>query len=815
MPDGTEGKIDAATFAKEAGNMEAEGAVWDFSEFSKVVDGKKGPLFGVAKIIADKRGTDDVFVLTARPANAAGPIKEFLASMGLDIPVGNITGLGDGAPQAKAGWIMGKAAEGYNDFYFADDHTGNVKAVKDVLSQIDVKSKVQLAKVKFSKTLDLDFNKIIENKTGIASEKIYARVKAEVVGASKGKFDFFIPPSAEDFVGLLYKTLGKGKIGDAQMAWYKKHLLDPYARAMESVTRDKNTLGANFKALKKELGIIPRNLKKKITGEAFTKEQAVRVYIWNQTGQDVPGLSKSDNKDLVDYIKSNPELELFAQEIMKLGKGSGYIKASDSWVTGTITTDLMEALNTTRRKQYLEQWQQNIDVIFSKENMNKLEAAYGKSYRESLEGMLKRMKIGRNRTQGMDGLTGRFVDWTTSATGAIMFFNTRSAVLQTLSAVNFINFGDNNIIAAGKAFANQPQYWSDFKMLFNSDFLVERRNGLKMNVNEADIADIAKERGVRGVVNKLLKLGFTPTQIADSFAIAAGGSTFYRNRVKSLVKNGMDTVAAEKQAMRDFRETAEESQQSSRPDKISQQQAGPLGRVILAFANTPAQYARIMKKAASDIKNGRGDLKTNVSKIIYYSIAQNLLFNALQSAILATMFGEDEEEDPKTVRIANGMLDSILRGIGVGGAIVSVIKNAGIKWVKESDKKRADYTKVVDELLKISPPISSKIGKLKNATRSYSWDKKEMMEGGFGLDNPAYLAIGNVVSATTNIPMDRVVKKINNLKAASDSELEAIMRIHLLAGWSEWELGVDSKKKPKKKPKNKRYNYIKSKITYK
>ena len=133
MPDGTTGAIDAATFAKEAGNMEAEGAQWDFSEFSKVMQGSKGPLLDVAKIIADKRGTKDVFVLTARPANAAGPIKEFLASMGLDIPLANITGLGDGTPQAKAGWIMGKAAEGYNDFYFADDHTGNVKAVKDVL----------------------------------------------------------------------------------------------------------------------------------------------------------------------------------------------------------------------------------------------------------------------------------------------------------------------------------------------------------------------------------------------------------------------------------------------------------------------------------------------------------------------------------------------------------------------------------------------------------------------------------------------------------------------------------------------------------
>ena len=83
MPDGTTGAIDAATFAKEAGNMEAEGAQWDFSEFSKVMQGSKGPLLDVAKIIADKRGTKDVFVLTARPANAAGPIKEFLASMGL------------------------------------------------------------------------------------------------------------------------------------------------------------------------------------------------------------------------------------------------------------------------------------------------------------------------------------------------------------------------------------------------------------------------------------------------------------------------------------------------------------------------------------------------------------------------------------------------------------------------------------------------------------------------------------------------------------------------------------------------------------
>ena len=96
-----------------------------------------------------------------------------------------------------------------------------------------------------------------------------------------------------------------------------------------------------------------------------------------------------------------------------------------------------------------------------------------------------------------------------------------------------------------------------------------------MNVNEADLAEEAKKNGPTGVINKILKAGFLPTQMADSFAIAAGGSTFYRNRVNSLIKDGVGKAAAEKQAFQDFREKAEESQQSSRPDKISQQQAGP------------------------------------------------------------------------------------------------------------------------------------------------------------------------------------------------------------------------------------------------
>ena len=397
-----------------------------------------------------------------------------------------------------------------------------------------------------------------------------------------------------------------------------------------------------------------------------------------------------------------------------------------------------------------------------------------------------------------------------------MFFNTRSALLQTISSINFINFTDNNPLAAAKAFGNQKQYWSDFMTLINSDFLKARRSGLRFNVSEADIAEMAKQGGPRAVINKLLQLGFAPTQIADSFAIASGGATFYRNRIKSLKKQGMTAAEAEIQAFEDFRENAEESQQSSRPDRISMQQAGPLGRLVLAFANTPAQYARLTDKAIRDLKNNRGDAKTNISKIIYYTTVQNLIFNALQQALFAMAFDDEEPDDKekkdKYIGIANGMADSLLRGAGFAGAAVSVGKNSIIRIINEMEKKQPKLEKVGYELTKISPPISAKLSRINQAARSYQWDKDEMVNGGWGLDNPAYLAVGNVVSALTNVPLDRGVKKINNIVKATDSDLELWERLALFGGWQDWEIGIkEETKKNKPQPRKTRQTKRRSK----
>ncbi len=71
------------------------------------------------------------------------------------------------------------------------------------------------------------------------------------------------------------------------------------------------------------------------------------------------------------------------------------------------------------------------------------------------------------------------------------------------------------------------------------------------------------------------------------------------------------------------------------------------------------------------------------------------------------------------------------------------------------------------------------------------------MEKGFSLDNPAYLAAGQVVSAATNVPLDRGIRKLQNLKDASDAENEEWIRVANALGWAKWELEWQ-KDKPKK-----------------
>ena len=812
-PNGEVVQISSAEWPIKGEEYANEGYTFDFKDFVNVRGGTEGPLLQKMRNQIKKFGPKNVFVLTARQQQADTAIHGWLKTQGINIPIENITGLGNSTGEAKALWMANKFSEGYNDMYFVDDALPNVKAVKHVLSQLDVKSNVQQTKFSKSSNLDGDFNKILENLKGISADEKISAARAKRRGTGKGRFRLFIPPSHEDLLGLLYNFMGKGEAGNRHRDFFEENIVKPLNRAYREYNAAKQRIAGDYKNLNKQFPEIRKLLTKKTPDGDFFYSDAVRVYLWDKFGFNIPNLSETDRQALVELVKSDPELRAYADSIGKISRvEEGYVEPGENWDTGDIRTDLADATDKVGRKKYFAEFIENVETIFNKDNLNKIEAAYGSNLREALEDVLYRTINGTNRKTGSNRMVNRFLDYLNGSVGAVMFFNARSAVLQQLSFVNFLNFGDNNIFAAAKAFADQKQFWSDYLMIFNSDMLKQRRKGASFDLNTNELSQtVSKSKEpVRALIRLLLQKGFLPTQIADSNAIALGGASFYRNRVNSYLKQGFSKAEAEKKAFADFQEVAESTQQSARPDMLSQQQASPLGRLILAFQNVTSQYSRLTKKAALDLINRRksppyatqvqSDM-SNLSRILYYGAVQNLVFYGLQSALFAMMFGEDEEEDEKMEkfynrkkdRVIQGTLDSILRGTGVGGALIATLKNTAIKYTQ--NKEKSEFIRSKDpawqQLLTLSPPIDIKFRKLKYAERDFV-EKGDIMRhmNTFDIDNPVWSATTNLIEGTTNVPVNRLYEKTMNVREALDEQNEWWQRVFLWAGWSRWNFGI-------------------------
>ena len=107
----------------------------------------------------------------------------------------------------------------------------------------------------------------------------------------------------------------------------------------------------------------------------------------------------------------------------------------------------------------------------------------------------------------------------------------------------------------------------------------------------------------------------------------------------------------------------------------------------------------------------------------------------------------------------------------------------------------ADHARTVLAFANLSPTIGSKLRKLYGGIMTEEFNEEAIGEMGFNIENPAYAALANIVSAFTNIPVDRAVGKINNIILASSSETEAMDRVALLMGWNAWDLGLTTNAK--------------------
>mgnify|MGYP003322983344 CR=1 FL=1 len=325
--------------------------------------------------------------------------------------------------------------------------------------------------------------------------------------------------------------------------------------------------------------------------------------------------------------------------------------------------------------------------------------------------------------------------------------------------------------------------------------LISTMEELGINTTEGSVYELIDPRfddfyigkdAMNKVTNALAEKGFKAAKYEDGAQVVSGKVesivVFDKSAIsdkKGTINSGMTQEQAEAQAMIDWRATAEESQQSSDPSKISEIQASSIGKIIYAFANTPFQYARITKRKLQDITSGRsaaaGTLRTDMQSILYYSVGQAIMFNALQSGLVALLNSDREEDeelkDEKYALMLERTLTSFAKSTGNPGAITSTLY-AMMKegYMQQTGKKRPDANAFAITATSISPPLNSKMRDLAGAYRAFN----KIEEGDTftpSLDNEALTMAGEVASfggdVSSFVPKNvnyEIIKKFSLIK---------------------------------------------------
>jgi hypothetical protein len=678
------------------------------------------------------------------------------------------------------------------------------------------------------KNLNKDFNIILEEVKGIAAKKRFSQIVARRVGRNKGRISkFFFGPGAQDFELLYYNFLGRGRKGEQQKRFFEDNLMKPYARGVAKMEVYAQQLKNDFAALKKLMPDTATILYNNIKGLNYTNDQALRIYLWDKAGYDIPGLSKRDRTAVVKHVQSNPNLIEFANGLTALSKQDNWVKPGAYWDTSDLLKDIYNLGNQVGRKQFLQEFINNSNKIFSESNLNKIEATYGIYLREAIEGSLYRMKTGTNRKEGMDRNTAAATQWISNSVGAIMFMNVRAASFQLLSTFNYINWQENNIFAIGQRVLDVKQLSKDIYTILTSPKIKQRFAGEGRGIEESEIANALRNARNKpaALLQYLLKIGFTFTRAADAMAIALGGAPYYRNNVIAFEKQGFSKEEAEAKAWEKFSETTEKFQQSSDPRLLSQDQATTMGRWILAFQNTPGQYMRSNVKDMKDFINrrripGLTQLQsdaTYISRISYYGVIQNFAFVALANALFTMLPGwADEEEEEldkkaerernKQIRTINNMISTLLRGSGIYGAFVDTLKNVVMAYYKEQGKDpfAKDNANILVEITNLMPTVGSKIRKINNSLRGEDYNKDLIKERGWDVTidgkvnlSPKYQVFSNLVEGVTNIPLARMTDEVTRITEMLDARNTTLERVALTLGYRPWDLNIPNEEHDK------------------
>ena len=155
---------------------------------------------------------------------------------------------------------------------------------------------------------------------------------------------------------------------------------------------------------------------------------------------------------------------------------------------------------------------------------------------------------------------------------------------------------------------------------------------------------------------------------------------------------------------------------------------------------------------------------------------------------------EDDDDlakrhDDKT-DLAFSLLSNLLRGLGYGGALVDTLISMGREISMKEDGLPSFSEEFAWKVFDFSPSVDTKVRKLRTLHKTFTYNRKEIKRRGFSLENPAYFAFAELISAGVNIPLDRALRMAMDLKQASDKDTAQWQRFGLLVGYSSWSLNL-------------------------
>jgi len=417
----------------------------------------------------------------------------------------------------------------------------------------------------------------------------------------------------------------------------------------------------------------------------------------------------------------------------------------------------------------------NASDFFGPKQMTAMRAAYGDQWAGAVKDSLRRIVTGKNQPSKQTAATRALDKWINRTVGTVMAVNVRSAVLQLISIGNFAVNDPKSFFSGLSATRAEKDFVRDF--LKNSEWSKERGKG------KVDLAvDAIFDGDQQNFVDTVLQKGYVLTKLGDKFAITVGGAPYMIGKYRQYQKEGLSQEDAIQKAYADFVAQAEETQQSTRPERLGQTQTTPTGKLILAFANTPMQYNRKMLRAIKDLRaSGTNPQRKRQAarELIYYGALQNMVFTTLQKLIVP---GVDDDEE-KTTDWINSLANTLLRGIGVWGAVVAAAKDALIAASKGKD--------VYDPLINVAPAIGTKVRHIRTALGT----KKIYAQSNL-IDDPEIYQIASGINAVTNLPADRAIKVVEQVADAFESDLNWYQKVLRALGWSRYDLGVPASQSP-------------------